>query len=76
MNGRWSYDHITVFLTNGTTLRFEKVTNYGGSYPGARFGDGAYANFDYVSASDGKSNSATLYLDKIVMIAGANGVQA
>jgi hypothetical protein len=66
---KWTYDHITVFLTNGTTLRFYKVTNYDMT-------GGWIACFDYESASDGKRNSATLYLDKVVMVAGANGVQA
>lgn len=69
---KWSYDHITVFLTNGQTLRFHKVTGYGWN-PSLI---GNCACFEYESASDGKRNTATLYLDKIVMVTGANGVQA
>lgn len=69
----WSYDHITVFLTNGQTLRFHKVTGYGGIY--APEIAGIYANFEYESASDGKRNIATLYLDQIVMVSGANPVE-
>lgn len=61
MNGH-TYKHITVFLFDGNTLRFHNVTDYGS--------DGYIANFNYVSASDGQKNTATLYLTQIVMIAG------
>ena len=71
----WNYDHITVFLQNGQTLRFHKVTKYGGTFANAGFGQGELATFEYESASDGKRNVATLYFDKIVMIAGANPEQ-
>lgn len=64
------YEHITVFLTNGHTLRFHKVTNYGGAFHGARLGDGAYADFEYESAFDGKHNVARLYFNQIVMVSG------
>lgn len=57
-----SYEHVTVFLRSGNTLRFHKVTEYASN--------GFIANFKYISESDGKQNIATLYLEQIVMIAG------
>jgi len=58
-----SFEHFTVFLTNGTTLRFYDIEG------AVNDGEGELS-FSYKSASDGKLNFATLYLDQIVMIAG------
>lgn len=59
----YSYEHVTVFLPTGETLRFHEVTEFR-----AIAGE---ATFKYKSASDGKVNSANLFLNQVVMIAGA-----
>lgn len=56
-----NYEHVTIFLTNGATLRFERVSAY--------YHYTSMTTFNYVSASDGKTNHATVYHNQIAMIA-------
>ena len=55
------YKELTVFLKNGSTLKFENVTDFSYSLYGES------VRFYYVSMSTGKKKYATLFLDKIVM---------
>ena len=55
------YKELTVFLTNGNTLKFENITEFSFDF----LKDSV--SFYYVSMSTGKKKYATLYLEKIVM---------
>lgn len=57
------YNELTVFLKNGSTLKFENVTGFG-------FGlSDNSVHFHYVSMSTGKKKYATLFLNNIAMYA-------
>lgn len=55
------YNELTVFLKNGSTLKFENITEFG-------FGvSDDSVHFFYVSMSTGKKKYARLYTNNIAM---------
>ena len=57
------YTELTVFLKNGSTLKFENVTGFL-SNPTENV-----VHFYYISMSTGKKKHANLFLDNIAMYA-------
>lgn len=51
---------ITLYLTNGETLRFDKVSNFNV--------DDKIITFDYISTSQGTKHSAEFFVPKLMGI--------
>ena len=67
MNYAECYEHLTVFFTNGTTARFYRVTD-------VEIGP-ERIYFRYISASDGKTNTACIQRASIAIHSFAGAVR-